>query len=109
MDTGARRIQDDDLGAAVLCYESFVKNIFHIPGKELAIVYAIGTCVDFCVFNSLRDILYAYYLLSLPRNELSDSAGTGVEVINGLFSCEACKIPGHTVEFVCLTRVGLEE
>lgn len=66
MDAGTRGIKDDDLRAAVFCYERLVKHILHIPGKELAIVYVIGTCVDFGVFYSLRNVFYAYDLFCHP-------------------------------------------
>ena len=65
MHTCPWRIHYYYIGGAVGLNELLGEHVFHIPCKELAIVYAIGFCVNLRILYGFRDIFNAYDLRSL--------------------------------------------
>ena len=114
--TGTRRVGDDNIRAAVLMQESVVEHIFHVAGKEQSVRYAVDLGVDLGILDSLGHILDTDDLPRLPRNEIGNRAGAGVEVIDqwGIYDLfiwqrSEGEVAGDLVELVRLLGVRLVE
>ena len=96
--------------------ESVVEHIFHVAGKEQSVRYAVDLGVDLGILDSLGHILDTDDLPRLPRNEIGNRAGAGVEVIDqwGIYDLfiwqrSEGEVAGDLVELVRLLGVRLVE
>lgn len=105
--TCAWRVGDDDIGGSVLLDEISSEDVLHVASKEERVVELVDGGIDFCVFNGFGNIFNTDDFCSLFCYEVGNGSGSGVEVIDVLFTCESCKIASYLVEFVGLLGVGL--
>ena len=109
MDSCTGRIQYYHVRPAVFPDEIVGKDVLHISGKELTVVYSVVRGVFPGVFDGFGHILYTYHFRGLGAHELGNCARSGVKVVHHLRTCEGGELPGGAVQFVCLRRVGLVE
>lgn len=105
---GARRVDDDDIGAHAL----FVKarhDFCRIADDELGVADIVVAGVLLRVEDGRLDDLDAVDLAGLLREEQGDCTSAAVGIDDGLFSLEVCEFQGLVVEDFRLLCVDLEE
>ena len=105
----AGRVDNHDLGTAMLSDEAVGEHILHVPGIEQRVLDAVDAGIQLGVLDSLGDILDADDLTCLAGNEVGDGARAGVEVIDEFIAREGSHAACHLIEFVGLTGIGLVE
>ena len=101
----------------MLVDEVVCQYVLHVACIEESVGDAVDFRVYLSIFDGLGHILDTDHFLCLSRNEVSDSAGTGIEVIHqwGLaLSLQSerrteCKFACHRVEVVGLLGIRLVE
>ena len=109
MHTGARRVGDDDVGAALGGDEPGCEDVLHVAREKGGVADAVDAGVLLGVVDGLGNVLDAHDAGGLARHEEGDGAGAGIEVVDGLVACQRGEAARHFVEFVGLVRVGLVE
>ena len=90
--TGSWGVGDDNIRLTVLCDKAFGQDVLHVPGKEKGILDAVQGRIDFGILDSLRHIFDAHHLAGLAGDEVGDSPGSGVEVINQLVASQTGEV-----------------
>ena len=110
MHTGARRVGDDHIGAAVSGDKLVGENVFHVAGIERRLaVQPIQFGIHLRVLNGFGHILNAHNVARLARHKVGNRPGTGVQVVDQLVAREFGEVTCHLIQFVGLLAVGLVE
>lgn len=105
---GARRVDDDDIGAHALFVEAR-HDFCRIADDELGVADVVVAGVLLCVEDGRLDDLDAVDLAGLLREEQGDCTSAAVGIDDGLFSLEVGELQGLVVEDFRLLCVDLEE
>ena len=83
MHTGARRVGDDHIGAAVSGDKLVGENVFHVAGIERRLaVQPIQFGIHLRVLNGFGHILNAHNVARLAGHKVGNRARTGVQVVD---------------------------
>lgn len=105
---GARRVDDDDIGAHALFVEAR-HDFCRIADDELSVADVVVAGVLLCVEDGRLDDLDAVDLAGFLREEQRDRAGAAVGVDDGLLALEVREFQRLVVKDFGLLRVDLEE
>lgn len=105
---GARRVDDDDIGAHALLVEAR-HDLGRIADDEFGIADVVVTRVLLRIEDGRFDDLDAVDLAGFLREEQRDRAGAAVGVDDGLLTLEVRELQRLVVEDLSLLRVDLEE
>ncbi len=97
MHAGTRRVGDDDVGATVLLYEGLVQHVLHVARIEQRVPDAVQPTVLLGILNGGGDILNANYLAALAGEEVGDSSGSRIEVVDQLVALQAGKVACYLI------------
>lgn len=105
---GARRIDDDDIGAHALLVEAR-HDLGRIADDEFGVADVVVTRVLLRIEDGRLDDLDAVDLAGFLREEQRDRTGAAVGVDDGLLALEVRELQRLVVEDLSLLRVDLEE
>lgn len=105
---GARRVDDDDIGAHTLFIEAR-HDFRRVADDELRVAHVVVARVFLCVEDGRLDDFDAVNLMRFLREEQSNRTRAAVGVDDRLFALEVGKFEGLVVEHFGLRRIDLEE